>query len=140
MLIANSKYLFSKIKETKSLAEAKKCSVWKQMITGITIIFLMKKQNIKIKRLGKQMIDNIIINTVVPTLFAYGLHHEEEFYKEKVIKWPEEVSLKKNAITKGFESLHFSNKNAFDSQAFIQLKNEYCNHKLCLQCAVGNSF
>jgi hypothetical protein len=86
------------------------------------------------------MIDNIIINTVVPTLFAYGLHHEEEFYKEKVIKWPEEVSLKKNAITKGFESLHFSNKNAFDSQALVQLKNEYCNHKLCLQCAVGNSF
>jgi hypothetical protein len=89
---------------------------------------------------GKQMIDNIIINTIVPILFAYGLHHEEEFYKEKAIKWLEEVSREKNGITKGFESLRYSNKNAFDSQAFIQLKNEYCNHKLCLQCAIGNSF
>ena len=42
-------------------------------------------------------------------------------------------------MTKGFENLNLENKNAFDSQAFIQLKNEYCNHKLCLQCAIGNS-
>jgi hypothetical protein len=85
------------------------------------------------------MIDNIIINTVVPILFCYGLHHDEEVYKEKAIRWLEEISPEKNSITKGFESLSYSNKSAFDSQAFIQLKNEYCIKKLCLQCAVGNS-
>ncbi len=42
-------------------------------------------------------------------------------------------------ITKGFENLDFSNKSAFDSQALIQLKNEYCNKKFCLQCAIGNA-
>ncbi|HEU5363977.1 MAG TPA: DUF2851 family protein, partial [Hanamia sp.] len=98
-----------------------------------------EKTEQKIKSLGKQMIDNIIINTIVPILFSYGLHHEEEVYKEKAIKWLEEIAPEKNAITKGFESLHYSNKNAFDSQALIQLKNEYCNNKLCLQCAIGNS-
>jgi hypothetical protein len=28
--------------------------------------------------------------------------------------------------------------NAMDSQAMIQLKNEYCDQKACLKCSVGN--
>jgi hypothetical protein len=93
----------------------------------------------KKKTLGSQMINNIIINTVVPVLFAYGIHHDEKAYREKAISWLEDISAEKNTITKGFEGLNFSNKNAFDSQALIQLKNEYCNKKLCLHCAIGNS-
>jgi len=27
--------------------------------------------------------------------------------------------------------------NAYDSQALLQLKNEYCNNKKCLQCEIG---
>ena len=46
----------------------------------------------KEKTLGKQMINNIIINTIVPILFSYGLHHNEEVYKEKAIRWLEEIS------------------------------------------------
>ncbi len=65
--------------------------------------------------------------------------HDEQVYKEKAIAWLEKISSEKNIITKGFEALQLSNKNAFDSQAFIQLKNEYCNYKRCLECAVGNS-
>ena len=43
-----------------------------------------------------------------------------------------------NSITNGFALLGIENKNAFDSQALIQLKNDYCNQKRCLECAVGN--
>ena len=85
------------------------------------------------------MINNIIINTVVPALFAYGVHHNEDIYKDRALKWLEDISAEKNSITKGFENLSFINKNAFDSQFFIQLKNEYCNNKLCLKCAIGNA-
>ena len=139
MLIHESEHLFSKIKETESVAEVKK------MFTVIANDYwhyhyvLDEEADYKIKTLGRQMVDNIIINTLVPIIFAYGLHHNEELYKEKAIKWLEEVSPEKNAITKGFENLGIENKNAFDSQAFIQLRNEYCNHKFCLQCAIGNS-
>lgn len=139
MLIHNSEHLFSKIKETDSVAEVKKMfGVEANDYWHYHYIFDEKTEQKK-KFLGKQMIDNVIINTIVPILFAYGLHHEEEVYKEKAIKWLEEISPEKNSITKGFERLHYSNKNAFDSQAFIQLKNAYCNKKLCLECAIGNS-
>ena len=85
------------------------------------------------------MIDNILINTVVPVLFAYGLYHNNEDHKSKAIAWLEEISCEKNAITRGFESLAIANKNSFDSQSLIHLKNSYCNEKKCLECAIGNA-
>jgi len=93
----------------------------------------------KEKSLGTQMINNIIINTVIPVLFAYGMHHNEQAYKDKALKWLDELPAEKNSITRGFENLNFSNKSAFDSQALIQLKNKYCDKRLCLHCAIGNA-
>ncbi|HEV2832003.1 MAG TPA: DUF2851 family protein, partial [Hanamia sp.] len=138
-LIHESEHLFSKIKEADSILQVKKMfSVTANDYWHYHYIF-DEEADYKIKTLGKQMVDNIIINTIVPVLFAYGLHNNEEALKEKAIKWLEEISPEKNVITKGFENLNFEHKSAFDSQAFIQLKNEYCNHKFCLQCAIGNS-
>ena len=140
MLIHNSEHLFSKIKETESIAEVKKMFALEANDYWHYHYIFGEESEYKIKTLGKQMVDNIIINTIVPIIFTYGLHHQEEIFKEKAIKWLEDISPEKNVITRGFENLSYSNKNAFDSQAFIQLKNEYCNDKLCLQCAIGNSF
>ena len=84
------------------------------------------------------MIDNIIINTICPVLFAYGNYHDENKYKNKALKWLEEVSAESNSITKGFQQLGIENKNAFDSQALIELKTQYCDRKMCLECGVGN--
>ena len=92
----------------------------------------------KEKNLGSQMINNILINTIIPIVFAYGHFNDEEIYKKKALGWYEEINGEKNNITKGFAALGIENKTAFDSQALIQLKNEYCNKKRCLQCAIGN--
>ena len=139
MVIQQSEHLFSKIKETDSVADLKK------MFNVATNDFwnyhysFEQETAFKIKNLGKQMIDNIIINTIVPIVFSYGLHNNDETYKEKAISWLEDISPEKNSITEGFVNIGFPNKNAFDSQALLQLKNEYCDHKYCLQCAIGNS-
>jgi Protein of unknown function (DUF2851) len=139
MLIHESEHLFSKIKDSSSLKEVKKMlEVSANDYWHYHYVF-DETSDYKVKTLGKQMIDNIMINTIIPVLFAYGLHYNEQGYKDRAIKWLEEISAEKNSITKGFENLNFSNKNAFDSQSFIQLKNEYCNKKLCLHCAIGNS-
>ncbi|HUR66187.1 MAG TPA: DUF2851 family protein, partial [Chitinophagaceae bacterium] len=93
----------------------------------------------KKKNLGKGMIDTLIINTVCPVLFAYGTYHGEQAYKDKAVKWLEETAAENNNITKGFQQLGIENKNASDSQALIELKNEYCGNKRCLECGVGNA-
>ena len=84
------------------------------------------------------MINNILINTIVPILFAYGYHHKENEYKDTAMQWLEQIGAESNTITNGYTKLNITNKNAFDSQALIQLKNKYCDQKRCLECAVGN--
>jgi hypothetical protein len=91
------------------------------------------------KKLGKDMADNIIINTVVPVLFAYGLYHKEEKFKTRALSWLEETAPEVNTVTKEFIRLGVSNKSAFDSQALIELKTKYCDDKHCLSCSIGNA-
>ncbi|MCW3092281.1 MAG: hypothetical protein JWP81_3350 [Ferruginibacter sp.] len=138
MLIHNSIHLFSIVKETIYLKDVKKRlnvtanDYWSYHYT------FDEATAFKEKNLGTQMINSIMINTVIPVLFAYGHHNGENAYKEKALSWLEQIVEEKNSITKGFDLLGVENKNAFDSQSLIQLKNEYCNKKRCLECAVGN--
>jgi hypothetical protein len=138
MLVHNSLHLFSKIKESsdiksiKQLLEVTANDYWHYHYVFDEVTTFKKK------KLGWQMIDNILINTVVPVLFAYGHYHGENSYKDIALQWLEDIKAEENTITKGFTSLHIENKTAFDSQALIQLKNEYCNKKRCLDCSVGN--
>ncbi len=85
------------------------------------------------------MSNNFIINTVIPSVFAHGLYHNNEQTKLKALRWLEQTKPESNNITKGFAEISIANKSAYDSQALIQLKNEYCNKRRCLECAIGNA-
>ena len=80
-----------------------------------------------------------MINTVAPVLFAHGNYQNEPRYKEKAINWLVELSPEHNRVTRGFEVLGIENKTAFESQALLELKKEYCDQRRCLECAVGNA-
>ena len=138
MLVHKSSHLFSKIKEAESIKTVKK-------LLDVTANdywhyhYMPGEQSAyKEKNMGTQMIDNILINTIIPTLFTYGILLNETVYKDRALQWMEQVAAEKNSITKGFEAIGVANKNAFDSQALLQLKNNYCNKKRCLECAIGN--
>jgi hypothetical protein len=138
-LIQSSAHLFSKILEIEKVSEIKKLfdvtanDYWHYHYR------FDEASSFKKKTIGKNMIDNVIINTIIPVLFAYGLYHKEEKHKSKAIRWLDELSAEVNSITKGFTNLKLSNKSAFDSQAFIELKTQYCDHKHCLKCSIGNA-
>jgi hypothetical protein len=138
MLIHESTHLFAKIKETDSLKDVK-------LLFDITAsdywnshYLLDEPSAFKKKNVGDSMIDNIIINTVAAVLFTYGEYHQEQQYKDKTLQWLEETASEENTITKGFRDINIDTNNAYDSQALIELKNEYCDKKKCLECAVGN--
>ncbi len=138
MLVHKSLHLFSRIKESSDVSSIKKMlQVTANDYWHYHYVF-DDAATFKKKKLGEQMIDNILINTIIPVLFAYGHLHKENIYKDKALQWLEQVKAEKNAITKGFSLLRVINKTAFDSQALIQLKNEYCNKKRCLDCSIGN--
>jgi len=138
MHVHNSLHLFSSVKESKSITEIQKLlNVTANDYWHYHYIF-DEMTTFKKKNLGIQMMNNIMINTIIPVLFAYGTYHKEDDYKDKALQWLTAIAAEKNNITNGFELLGIENKNAFDSQALLELKNEYCSKKRCLDCAVGN--
>lgn len=139
MLILGSAHLFSKVKEANSANEIKK---WFDITANDYWHYHYRfddSSSFRKKKLGASMADNVMINTIVPMLFAYGSYHNQEKYKQKALRWLEETSAENNTISKGFQKLRIENKNAFDSQALLELKNEYCDKKRCLDCSVGNA-
>lgn len=90
------------------------------------------------KHLGVSMFQQILINTICPLLFAWGMYNKDEAVKEKAVRWMQHGQAEQNRITRGFQQLGIPNTTAADSQALIELKNEYCNARRCLECAIGN--
>lgn len=90
------------------------------------------------KKLTKSFIDLLIINTIVPLRFVY----EQErgvVNEEKLLQLIQQLRPEKNSIINKFSELKIEAKNAFETQALLELKNNYCTKKRCLQCAIGNS-
>jgi len=138
-LVQQSVHLFSRIKEAGSVDQVRQ---WLAVSANDYWHYhyrLDELSQYKMKRVGTQMINNIIINTIVPSLFTYGNYHSEERYKQKALRWLEQTAAENNSITNSFEQLNVENKTAFDSQALVELQHGYCNKKRCLDCAIGNA-
>lgn len=90
----------------------------------------------KAKSLSKSFLDLIVINTIIPIQFAYSATLGEPDI-ESLIDFMNQVAPEKNAVIDKFISFGIKSKNAFESQTLLELKNEYCNHKSCLKCAIG---
>ncbi len=88
------------------------------------------------KRLGKNSINIILINTVVPYLFTYRKREGEDIAFPLSIL--EQLPAESNSIISNWKALGVSVENAFDSQALLQLKKEYCDNKNCIQCRIGH--
>ena len=76
----------------------------------------------------------IIINTIVPLLYAYGMHRSDDRLIQKAIALLEELPAEDNYILRQWKACGLNVGTAADSQALIQLKREYCDRKDCLRC------
>ncbi len=90
-----------------------------------------------ISKMGKESIDNLIINTVAPLLVAYGKLQDDQALVDRAIGFLHHVPAEKNRITKTWASVGYVAKDAFDSQALIELNNNFCLKRNCLNCNIG---
>ncbi len=90
--------------------------------------------------LGHDSIDNIIINTVAPLLYSYGLQINNESFCEKAIDLLSGCKAEKNSIVGKFNQLGFKCSFASESQGVIELYNSYCSKKRCFSCSVCTSW
>lgn len=90
------------------------------------------------KNMGDGSVDILLLNTVALFLFSYGKQHQQQYYISRSLKLLENLPAEKNNIIADFVNLGVKIDTAFESQALLELKNNYCNYKKCLQCGVGN--
>jgi hypothetical protein len=90
------------------------------------------------KRLSKKFIDLLLINTIIPLQFCFARKMGKDV-SEVLLQLTSSISTEENSIVKKYNELKPNAISAFESQALIQLKTEYCNKFRCLDCAVGNA-
>lgn len=137
-LLFHTDHLFSKILEAENVSDLKKLfefpvsEYWKKH-------YMLDRWSPKRgKELGGDGIENIIINSVVPFLFVYGKQKDEEKYFVKAIRFLEETNGEENVVIRKWSAAGVPVGSAFNTQALLQLKNEYCHSKKCLMCPIGN--
>lgn len=137
-LIHKSTGLFSKLlkatsfEQIESLLSVEASAYWK------THYNFQKQSDSRVKSLGKDYMRLLSINVIVPILFAYGEAKQEQKYKDKAIDLLHQIKAESNTIIKDWEKLGIKTQNASQTQALLQLRNKYCNHRKCLNCRIGN--
>lgn len=97
-----------------------------------------KKCKDSTKKTGSQAADIQIINAVIPVLFVYGQNRDRQDLCERAITLLENIAAENNKILKEWESSGLIAESAFHTQALIQLRNEYCKKRRCLDCRIGS--
>jgi len=92
------------------------------------------------KHISPFSLNLLMINTVIPVLFAYGRHQSKEKYCDRAFDFLEQLKAENNHIVRMWKECGLNVDNAGDSQALIQLKNEYCDKKNCLRCRIGYEY
>lgn len=138
VLVQQSTHLFSRLIETEQLADLKKVFEVSANDFWLYHYTFQQASAFKPKTLGRDTVENLVINTVVPLVFSFGLYHKNESQKEKALRWLGELAAENNGITRRFVAAGISAETAYDTQALLELRNNYCSARKCLSCAVGN--
>jgi len=99
-------------------------------------VFSKTSQNVKSK-VGKNLINNILINVVSPLSFTYGKSLSDYSYIDYSIDLLKESKPEDNKIIRKWKDCNATVSSSFDSQALIELYEEYCSQKKCLNCNLG---
>ncbi|MDD4991780.1 MAG: DUF2851 family protein [Paludibacter sp.] len=137
-LIHSSSKLFSKIVENpdvdfiRTLFLCEPSAYWK------THFLFATESTTKTKKLGQSSVNGILINTVIPFLFYYASQKRSDELKDLAIQMLEKVPAERNSIISAWQTIGIKSESAYDSQALLQLKKQYCDEKKCLRCRIGH--
>jgi hypothetical protein len=122
----------SDIRQIKALFEVSASGYWDDHF-----VFGKKSRNFT-KNAGAQAADILLINAVIPLIFVYGRSRDSQDIMERALTFLEEISAEDNVIISEWRAAGIIADSAFYSQALIQLRNEYCKKRKCLDCRIGS--
>lgn len=92
----------------------------------------------KPKTIGHEAIELVLINTVLPFIFSYGKLRGDDSYCERALMLLQKLPPENNHLIRNWQKIGVHAHNAMETQALLQLKQQYCSTAQCLQCRVGD--
>lgn len=96
-----------------------------------------KKSKRSGKNTGDQASDILLINAVIPMIYVYGTTHNDRKLCDRAIDFLENIDSEKNSLIRDWESAGLIPESAYYSQALLQLTENYCRRRRCLDCRIG---
>lgn len=90
------------------------------------------------KRTGLDFAYRLLINAWTPLLFQYGASRDDQSLKDRAIALLRQIPAEDNRIVRLWKKVQVPCPDAAASQTLIQLHNEHCIEKRCLQCPIGH--
>ena len=137
MLLFTQKSFFSKFLFTESperllkIFEVTQSEYWQKHYD------FGKTSKKKLEGMGKSSQVNLLINCVAPLLVAYGIYKDNTKYTDRALELLEQLPAEQNKIVRSWKQLGLEVKSAFDSQASLELYNQFCQKNKCLSCSIG---
>ena len=132
--------LFSRVMEAETLEAVKKILAAKTSAYWEEHFNFRKVSPRREKRVGDGALNLIAINTVIPFLYAYGLHKADDVLCDRATRFLESLKAENNHVTRLWDGAGLPVSTAADSQALLQLQKEYCDKKDCLRCRFGYEY
>ena len=139
-LYATGQISLSHVLDCQTVKEAMKCLKSCVTLYWQTHYSFGVASEVSEKQLSTASLQLLVINTVIPMLFAYGRHICKESLCERAFDFLEQLRPENNHIVRMWRDCSLEVAHAGDSQALIQLKNEYCDRKNCLRCRIGYEY
>jgi hypothetical protein len=137
-LVHKSLHLFSQIIETHSVKEIEPLfDVAASGYWDSHFRFDVLQDQVAPKALGRSSVENIVINTIAPIQFLYAARQDTIKLQERSLQLLEAVPAEKNNVMRIWSENNWPAANAAQSQALLQLYNNYCTAKRCLECPIG---
>jgi len=129
--------LFSKVLEVYDFSDLKKVFLVSASEYWNDHFVFGKKGRKAVKKTGSQATDIFLINAVIPVLFAYGYSRDHREICERALSLLDDIDAEENIIVDEWRKAGINAESALYSQALIQLRNEYCRKRRCLDCRIG---
>lgn len=136
-LVYHSFPLFSRMienespEETDAMFRVEPSEYWK------THFSFQTQSSELVKKMGRNSFHLIVINTVAPFLYLYGLVKDDEKYAQRAVDLLESIPPEQNYIVALWKKEGINAESALETQAMIQLFRNYCSKKRCVECTIG---
>jgi hypothetical protein len=90
------------------------------------------------KKIGQDAIDLIMVNTVIPFIYVFGILHDNQELSDEALSKLNGLAAEHNHIIRSFETFGIHFRNAMQTQGGLELKRYWCDQRRCLDCTIGH--